>query len=158
MKLLNQKCALAIIALLFFSGACLSACKANGNVPITDPISYRSTGIIGSFPQSGEAPLEVRVLAAVSLDERDYAAGKIEWVDAVTKIEVDFGDGTGWFDITLEQFDHYAKKIELIDMTPHVYNVPGPYYINTRATYWDGELVYSTGYLPYVTVLPAEES
>lgn len=74
------------------------------------------------------------------------------------KIEMNFGDGTGWQDVTGDaaRWDHNPfDGLDPARVTLHTYSHPGAYRISLRVTYYDGEIVTSTdpgGREPLVSV------
>lgn len=62
----------------------------------------------------------------------------------VSNLKIDFGDGSGWQDITalyyVMDFD-YDDGVDLSRVARHTYTEPGVYNIRARATYWDGQVV-----------------
>jgi len=69
-----------------------------------------------------------------------------------TVIEIDFGDGSGWYDATEDSKTKWVPagpypsgpNPTLPDhMTQHTYTAVGDYVIRARVTFWDGEVVYA---------------
>jgi hypothetical protein len=59
------------------------------------------------------------------------------------KYEADYGDGSGWVDVTAESGEwQYALTGNPAHWSHHTYSAPGTYALNLRVTYWDGEIVY----------------
>lgn len=54
----------------------------------------------------------------------------------LTKLELDFGDGGGWTDVTAWYDANDGTKIK------HIYGEAGTYQLNVRATFWDAEVIY----------------
>ena len=87
---------------------------------------------------------------------------RVSHVEWLIKAELDFGDGSGWIDVTqlyiafqsinsIADFRQFACK--------HEYTQPGAYTIKARATFWDGNVIttFSDGSqaISQITVPPA---
>ncbi|MDQ3022990.1 MAG: hypothetical protein M3R04_01200 [bacterium] len=65
----------------------------------------------------------------------------------ILKAELDFGDGTGWQDCTVDclttwfREPYVPNQVPIDWMTRHTYTEPGTYEINGRITFWDGEVM-----------------
>ena len=55
----------------------------------------------------------------------------------VSKIELDFGDGGGWKDVTDHAF-HVWDDLDPTNRQFHTYALPGTYLLKSRVTFWDG--------------------
>lgn len=93
----------------------------------------------------GRSPLTVASSIASSYGpgDEEHALGGNR---IIIKAELNFGDGSGWLDKTVDQetkwYNPEAPSLHDPDfMTQHVYETPGTYTITGRLTYWDGELV-----------------
>jgi PKD repeat protein len=90
---------------------------------------------------TGNTPLEVAFTVGASTSDRDSGLREDQ---KIPSMEVDFGDGSGWQDITalyyVMDFD-YDDGVDLSRVAGHTYTEPGEYIIRARATYWDGEVI-----------------
>lgn len=87
---------------------------------------------------SGPAPLELRVSMNYTTGEQDGGAVS----DVIHGAALNFGDGTGWIDVTAEFLnDQDIHGTHLDGNMLHTYFEPGSYEIHGRLTYWDGEVV-----------------
>jgi len=82
--------------------------------------------------------------------------------DPFSKVEVDFGDGSGWLDLTRDAMEKWWAPPEdtyTDHMTPHQYTAPGEYDIRARVTFSDdGATVEDLAPHVHVSVLPAGTS
>jgi hypothetical protein len=110
----------------------------------------------------GAVPLEVAMVVEVGsgLDEDYSDETRSEYRDPLfTSIDIDFGEGAGWFDATGDsktKWFYYREGPAASNpeqMTEHTYTTPGEYIIRVRVTFWDGEVLY-VDQVP-VHVLPA---
>lgn len=69
------------------------------------------------------------------------------------KVEVDFGDGEGWIDVSEEVLE-YLQTVEFDLLPSHVYETEGVYQARARVTFWDGEVYESRQF--DITILPPE--
>jgi hypothetical protein len=78
------------------------------------------------------------------------------WYGHMLKCEIDFGDGSGWLDVTARKMAWDA--LDASTWEQHTYAVPGEYEPDVRMTYWDGEVLYqNSDFAVHVTVTaPAE--
>jgi hypothetical protein len=105
-------------------------------------------------------PLVLYVGLSVGIDPR--IDGNRDLLESITKIEVDFGDSTGWLDATAWLTDYLTPPYDntTAGMIKHIYPAAGTYTPNARATYWDGEVIYWNSQLDpnrQVTVPYSEE-
>jgi hypothetical protein len=142
---------------LFAIFACILVLLASGcsssNNPIT-PIFVPRLVWPWFSPISGPAPLVIRGALGVQSDSTDIGHDPF-----YSKIEVDFGDGAGWTDVTAQLENYWQNGLKPQDLIVHEYSAPGVFIIRARATYWDGAVVYSES--PYertINVLPPEEA
>ena len=107
----------------------LNACSNEGAY-IPD-IYDRAVAVTVSWGNPATEPTSVYVqaLATIDSDKGDHSWGG----EIVTKMEIDFGDGSGWTDAT--SYYHDGSRLK------HTFPAAGTYYVNARATYWDGEIV-----------------
>jgi hypothetical protein len=115
------------------------------------PPINRSVSLVVNWENPLSDPTTVYVSPHVWDDPRKDAdansAGTTAWL---RKLELDFGDGGGWLDVT----DFYRDSIMVIQdyhtleqtSIKHTYPAAGTYMVNARATYRDGELVYLGGH------------
>lgn len=86
---------------------------------------------------NAQAPFAV---SAYTSYQGEFPGRDVGIIDYVTTIEIDYGDGGGWEDVTV-------RRLLWDDRSPttweqHTYTTPGEYDLNMRVTYWDGEVVY----------------
>jgi hypothetical protein len=91
------------------------------------------------------------ISAYISVQQSRSKDQRANWL---TKVELDFGDGAGWIDATQYYLDFLALDSPWTFETgfKHTYTVPGDYVTQARATFWDGEVVYSIG--AYTVTMP----
>lgn len=92
----------------------------------------------------GAAPLTIAAGMSYGAGWNDVGRAS----DFMSRIEVDFGDGTGWTDLTSEMLTLFAEEGKSEKSIPpeavsHTYTTPGEYEMRARITYKDGEVVYS---------------
>lgn len=155
------RCAgVAIVAIALWQA--LTACgESRGGIPPVftprDPaLSVDAIGdaVVTDVGIEGVAPLQVALLCDAGNSDRDV----YHQPDVFTKVEVDFGDGSGWVDVTTDAKTKWFKGPEYWkpeNKTQHTYTTPGEFSINARLTYWDGEVVYARQDPIPVHVLPA---
>lgn len=92
--------------------------------------------------------MDVGVITDSTLDfDKDFTLkGNYAHDPPKLKTELDFGDGSGWQDITalIASFDYnWFDGVDPAGTVQHTYTEPGDYTIDARVTYWDGEVVYA---------------
>ncbi|MCH7472556.1 hypothetical protein IIA79_06355 [bacterium] len=107
---------------------------------------------------TGVAPIHLDAYVWISAGDNDrgeQALGEL--------IEIDFGDGSGWINVTEQMKEYNSARWFYEGQDPqdlyirHTYTEPGEYVIRARATFWDGEVVYSeSAFEPTITVLAAD--
>jgi len=126
--------ALCILILLIMLQGCG---KSSGEF---DPLVLTRGILFGSVltgDNSNEKTLSLPVEISFSIVvERGQADGGRE--NLVTKVELNPGDKSGWLDVTAE---YLSQPIN--NLIPHTYTENGVYNPQARATFWDGEVVYS---------------
>ena len=153
----------------------VSSCSNNPvNGIIWDPPARRGLTVLAFIRQDAQeadtpahgadipeyAPCRVSLLITIGLDEADPLIEA-----AISKVEINQDDGSGWIDITGWFMEHWSTN----SPTPRrgyefSYQEPGTYFIRARVTYWDGEVLYDdagasfVGNSQTVTVLPPEEA
>jgi hypothetical protein len=90
--------------------------------------------------RSGTAPLNMRCQLSIGLNETEYSL-----LAAVSKIEMDFGDNTGWLDVSQHYTQYWSSSNSTYDdsFIEHVFVSPGVYLIKARVTYKDGQVLES---------------
>jgi hypothetical protein len=92
-----------------------------------------------SFMQSQRAPSEIAFIIDASMGPNDTNGFFLD----VVKLEINYGDGSGWRDVTADRaFWDYSSDRDPARMTHYEYSLPGTFYVNSRVTFWDGEVVY----------------
>jgi hypothetical protein len=79
--------------------------------------------------------------------------------DYVTKIEIDFDDGSGWSDITADRTNWKWSTVlsAANNWTQHTYTTAGNYTPTVRVTYWDNEIIPQiSGTQVQIVVLPSD--
>jgi hypothetical protein len=137
------------IGIVIILASLLNGC-GNGSAELGPNVLFsRHISISPYKDPAGAASLTVSAYITVqqsrSKDQRE------NWL---TKVELDFGDGAGWIDAT-----QYYQEFLALDSPwtfetgfKHTYTVPGDYVTQARATFWDGEVVYSIG--AYTVTVP----
>ena len=148
-----------VTAYAFAALLVLTGCSEN-NSPVGPIFLSRSVNLayaaIGAITGQNElnAPAEIGFSILVSFGNSDLSRN-----NAVTRLELDPGDSSGWRDITSEYYEYLnkqrsaRKQVSFLDT--YIYAEPGVYELQARACYWDGEVVNSIKHT--ITVLPAEE-
>ncbi|MEP0813901.1 MAG: hypothetical protein HRF49_04455 [bacterium] len=84
-------------------------------------------------PSEGQAPLDWQY----RIDVIRYLEDPPSPREFINLMEVDFGDGTGWHDVTDEW--HESLKGLFDPKMRHTFEQPGEYVVVIRATFYDGE-------------------
>lgn len=135
---------------LFVIALSTSGCSPGGGR--VTPVLARKSFIWAVLPPSstaestlgaevtGPAPLQLLAEPNYGLGERDDDSR-----EDITKVEVNFGDGGGWSDVTADaQAMWSGEPVDWLNSTlEHTYTEPGDHIIIARLTFWDGEVVYS---------------
>jgi hypothetical protein len=140
-----------LLACLLFAG-----CTAHytGMITIND---HRIVSVSANHLQ-GIAPLDVTARVIIGLNETDTSMRT-----AVTKIEVDFADGSGWQDVTAQISATWDNPSATMNdqLITHHYIAAGQYIIRARVTYSDNQILESPAtyseadvWAPVVKVLP----
>lgn len=84
------------------------------------------------------------IYTSLSMSRDSSKDGNRSELDSVIKLEVDFGDGGGWEDVTSWFDDFFTPPYDTTTagMIKHIYPAAGTYTPEARATFWDGEVVY----------------
>jgi hypothetical protein len=138
-----------LVSVLIFCGLLLASC-GGGSGGGTQQNGNRSAALktaavsVLTGQNQGKAPLTVaaRIVGGYGpLDPRNDTA--------FSKAELNFGDGTGWIDCTVDLHTLWFKEPTplvgpLTDwMTKHTYTAAGTFDITGRLTYADGEVIYT---------------
>jgi len=138
----------------------LVACGGSADKPDIDPMFFRYTFISiwgnhdgvysGGFAAnlSGSAPFETACIASWQTSDADHAAGHWGW-DSITKIEINHGDSSEWFDYmaVAPSWSNTGSASDIGEpgkAAHHTYTTPGDYTVRCRVTYWDGTVLEST--------------
>jgi hypothetical protein len=101
-------------------------------------LSTYDQGTLHHYLYQLRAPAEIAFLIAWGAGENDSGALNVD------KFEINYGDGTGWIDVTADAGSwDYLTESDPDGMTHYVYEQAGTYEVLARATFWDGEVVYS---------------
>jgi hypothetical protein len=144
---MNKSCyALVFVVLMLATG-----CDNNvGYLPIYEIVDrYVIAGISKPEDLPGTAPFAVQFEIEVSIDDPD------EYKDRpVSKAEIDFGDGSGFVDVTSK----LVRSEWIFNYTgEHTYFQAGAYILRARATYWDGAILEYTLEVPIVVLPPDDD-
>jgi len=137
-------------------GLALSSCSGGDHwIPIGPlgrpqrSVSIQGYPVTGFWSRNGyltdRAPLTIAVTAGAGAGWEDEDAQRY-WPEAITNLEIDFGDGSGWISYAGKWQAWYWDSRNVIEkdkMAQHTYTKPGTYYVTARATYWDGTVLYS---------------
>lgn len=84
------------------------------------------------------------IYTSLSVSRDSSKDGNRSELESVIKLEVDFGDGGGWEDVTVWFNDYLTPPYDntIAGMIKHIYPAAGTYTPKARATFWDGEVVY----------------
>jgi len=130
--------AMCTVALLMIS------CTGGSNPQYGFNVEYERSAFIriGSGSERGAAPHEVHVYVSIGgahTDDASQSKGK--------KIELDFGAGEGWQDVTVTVHALLSTEATLngsgvpqSEWLSYTYIEPGQYQIWLRVTWWDGEV------------------
>jgi hypothetical protein len=166
-------CSIFVTFVLVISFCCPYGCKGKGPGanyvppgPILIPIepsspvcAFEGVRPDGSSQGVGVAPFFVVVL--VDLDGNfpaDHAGRPL-----ISRVEIDFSDGTGWHDYTTETREFYNRERSWEDMPTYALTEPGKYPIHVRVTFVDGEVIDNEDIINYdhaiqtITVLPPDD-
>jgi hypothetical protein len=136
-SLLNHILKLNCTALAFGLVSLIVSCQADHRY-LNIGNDYRWVSVLPWYADPPQGPLSVMTISQVHTrysEESNHA-------DWLTKVELDFGEGLGWQDIT-QQFrasPYFRVRDPQLSLT-HTYAQAGTYTIRIRATYWDGEVV-----------------
>jgi hypothetical protein len=133
------------LLLLLLCASCSSTTWSSG-----DPVFERSTcSYIQCYSTpdgpslhgiEGKAPCNVGAVVDFFVDSNPKTGV------VFIKVEIDFGDGSGWRDITSSMKDmdyYYYDGLDPAHSVLHTYAQPGEYRVRARITYWDGEVIES---------------
>jgi hypothetical protein len=112
----------------------LSASCDSGSHIIPEPPQFRHVAI-GSEINSGTTPFNWQYTISVYQVTLDFPRTMVE---LATKIEVDFGDGGGYLDVTNEVVTFWQSQGP---KPVHTYVEKGEYEVECRVTYYDGRAV-----------------
>lgn len=126
--------------------ACVLAGGCSTGIP--DPgVFYREVTVMAFGPGGaprGPAPLTIGIEPRFSLGKTDL--GKQRGA-IVNKIEVDYGSGAGFADITAETKTYMQRSAQgsygFNELIQHTYLTPGNYLVRVRMTFWDGAVLTS---------------
>jgi len=146
--------ALYVGTLLCVLAACSPGTGGLGDEPLTVGRDLMLFGSTAEGSYTGVAPLDIFMFV------RPISGSADNQVDMSSKFEFNFGDGTGWIDLTQE----YNQKVHgahtspppVLDQLKHTYAIPGDYTVICRVTFSDGGVVLSSVTDPDATfhVLP----
>ena len=141
-------------ALLIFLFAMLAVgifgCSPQGSDPFLQPEGRYVS--IHTIHWGNPATEPLAIYTSLSVNGDISKDGNRSVLESVTKLEVDFGDGSGWEDATAWLHDYLTPPYDntTAGMIKHVYPAEGSYTPNVRATFWDGEVVYwKSQYTPF---------
>jgi hypothetical protein len=144
---------------LCLSASALVSCRSTGHPFDIDPVvergvqvwsysidnDYQATGGGAWANISGAPPIRLATTAGGTTSSYKDPSPTGQ---TITKVEMDYGDGSGWRDVTYDynhkwdfMFDTDGPDLSTWDQ--YNYTEPGTYTIRGRVTYWDGEVVYS---------------
>ena len=137
------------LAIILAVAGCTGSKWGGFDDPVNRNMSIRGYAVTGYYSRlgllTGRAPQTIAVTAGASWGWQDENANRIG-PEAITNLEIDFGDGSGWISFADEwrEWDHDPPGGMYTDnMAQHTYAKPGRYYVTARATYWDGSVLYS---------------
>ncbi len=119
----------------------LASCGSSGYNADPEPtLRSVSMGIlvdgVAGFAFAGESPFYVEALVYVQVGSGETKSGDI------SKVEIDFGDGSGWEDVTAAWMSKQDQSIYSLEdaAQPHTYTEPGEYSVHCRVTFTDNEV------------------
>lgn len=122
--------------------ACCSCVSSDNSVWGWGPENIRRIYLVCETGNTSETHMTTYVVPDIyPLPDEVYAHPN--WLK---KVELDFGDGTDWIDVTETYLAYPAVPVIAAPRTygiPHEYAGPGLYEINGRVTYWDDEIVHT---------------
>lgn len=110
----------------------------------------------GLFEIEGTAPCTVSAIVDPTDGEEDNYWPRSKYI---SKTDVSFGDSTTWDDATASSkatWGIFPNSEPWSLAVRHTYTASGSYIVRGRATYWDGELIYSEPGFVLVRVLAPE--
>jgi hypothetical protein len=128
-----------IIVLMTIS---LISCNNSGVVPGPSVTHSRNVSIDWRSDPSGDALMTIGALLDIDpvspRDDRD------DWLQ---KVEINGGSGLNWIDVTQYYREFLDSDLDwnYISGYKYTYVNTGTYILSARATFWDGEVVYSGG-------------
>lgn len=126
MRIQHIACLVSVLALV---AAFIGACADPGvYIPVVIERAVAVTVFWGN-PETEPTSVYIEPSACPGPDSRDNLRGHV----MLSKMEIDFGDGSSWIDAT----SCYQSASRL----KHTFPAAGTYYVRARATYWDGEVV-----------------
>lgn len=116
------------------AGTCPPAISRGAGLDVLGP-----AGALNTQQLTGSAPFTLGAALAATPGLLDTA----HTGSALTvKSELDFGDGAGWTDVTMQQQAlGTAWGTSLAQSVQHTYAAAGTYTLRGRVTYWDGKVM-----------------
>jgi hypothetical protein len=152
-----------MFAMVLFLAAAVAGCgSAGGELPMaeSDRMVFSHFQGAGTYDLSegvytADAPFTLTCMPSATPSTTEDL-GHTRWMQHVLRCEIDFGDGSGWLDVTARKMAWDA--LDASTWEQHTYAVPGEYEPDVRVTYWDGEVLYqNSDFAVHVTVTaPAE--
>jgi hypothetical protein len=131
-----------LVLLIMLALVVLGSCNGTGGVPGPSVTFSRNVAVFTFHdPSPGSS-----VVVGARLDI-DPVAPKDDREDWLLKVELLGGDGQDWVDVTqyYKEFVALNPQWSFDSSFKYTYAEPGTYILSARATYWDGEVVYSNG-------------
>lgn len=138
----NNHILLTILSLCVMLSLC--ACNSSTTSELDGWTPHISRGLHVHLEQNNAGGSSDLVYVYFSPNDGSQDFSHEQWL---TKLEADYGDGSGWQDITAWyriQAERQTVTHYLIDSITHTYPSAGTYLLNGRVTYWDGAVVYLT--------------
>jgi hypothetical protein len=131
----------ALLVLISLTGGCNSSSpriEGGGHRYVYDSLFIQTSATSEGNTITGKAPLDIALIVNFGLSAKD--SGSV--ADITQKVEVSYGDSSGWVDVTghAQAFWDYSLA-DTAKREFHTYSNPGSYHLSSRVTYWDGEVV-----------------
>jgi hypothetical protein len=147
-------CRWFVVAALFL--VLVPACS--GELEQDWPNSLRQASVyVNPSSNTGAAPFEALVSVNVHGHAGDTGTAKYG-----ENVEIDYGDGSGWADVTTEVLAILFARdngtaIPVSERFSHTYTDPGDYILRVRVTWQDNDVTYSPATsVPMITVTAPE--
>ncbi len=132
----------SLLLVIILALVVLGSCNGTGGVPGPTVHYSRDVFVTRFYDPSSESSL----IIGIWLDVDPVRPGD-DREDWLLKVELLGGDGRDWVDVTQYYKDFVARAPhwDFDSSYKYTFTAPGTYILSARATYWDGEVVYSNG-------------